>query len=224
MYRGEGDHSFPETRHPPVDVNWRGEGDRSNKKPDATCLDVPGWHDSDGAEFGCAFYDDTKNACKDYGDTFKNQGLVANEACCGCGGGCSAGIACYGGGGGVSVPTCIDVSGWYDSIGPEYNCNFYKNTPDACYEEGHLYENFGYTANSACCACRYGTVVSPPVVSPPVVSPPVVNPPVVNPPVGACLPGGRGCNDNGVVDGCNNCCDGFVCKVINGVSSCGCQD
>lgn len=51
-----------------------------------TCSDVPGWYDDGGPGFDCAYYD-SDNSCADFGASFANFGLVANEACCVCGGG-----------------------------------------------------------------------------------------------------------------------------------------
>jgi hypothetical protein len=53
----------------------------------AICLDVPGWHDSDGEVFDCTYYDDIENACEEHGGEFAYEGLTAIQACCGCGGG-----------------------------------------------------------------------------------------------------------------------------------------
>jgi hypothetical protein len=46
----------------------------------------PDWHDSDGEQFGCAWYS-KGTRCEQYGDTHANRGKTANEACCTCGGG-----------------------------------------------------------------------------------------------------------------------------------------
>jgi len=44
------------------------------------------WHDSDGSKYDCQWY--SKGGwCKKYGDGYENEGLTANKACCGCGGG-----------------------------------------------------------------------------------------------------------------------------------------
>ena len=57
------------------------------------CSDTPaGWHDIDGPYFDCAWYAQGSN-CADYGDSYANDGITANMACCACGGGgnvCSA--------------------------------------------------------------------------------------------------------------------------------------
>jgi len=53
----------------------------------ANCQDSPlGWHDSDGAQYNCAWYAQGTN-CQSYGDSYENDGKTANEACCACGGG-----------------------------------------------------------------------------------------------------------------------------------------
>jgi hypothetical protein len=51
------------------------------------CEDVPGWHDSDGPTFDCAWYAKDSDRCQQDGPLFENDGYTANEACCGCGGG-----------------------------------------------------------------------------------------------------------------------------------------
>merc|ERR1712038_64749 len=54
------------------------------------------------------------------------------------------------------APPCDDdPEGWYDSDGPQYDCEWYGQGSN-CQAYGHLYENFGKTANEACCACGGG--------------------------------------------------------------------
>jgi hypothetical protein len=48
---------------------------------------------------------------------------------------------------------CVDVPGWYDSDGDD--CNFYAEDNN-CQLYGSGFENFGYTANQACCVCGGG--------------------------------------------------------------------
>ena len=66
--------------------------------------------------------------------------------------------------------TCQDSPiGWYDSDGPEYNCEWYS-LDDRCEQHGDSYEGQGgKTANEACCACGAGTTSNDP--SPPTASP-----------------------------------------------------
>merc|ERR1712166_533500 len=45
------------------------------------------WNDSDGANYNCAWYARTLSNCAAYGNSFANEGLTANMACCACGGG-----------------------------------------------------------------------------------------------------------------------------------------
>ena len=45
--------------------------------------------------------------------------------------------------------------GWYDADGPVYNCAWYAKGSN-CANFGHLYANFGKTANQACCVCGGG--------------------------------------------------------------------
>ena len=58
-----------------------------------------------------------------------------------------------------SVPTleCFDVNNWYDSDGPGFDCTWYSAEDYYCTNYGHLFENFGKTANEACCICGGGS-------------------------------------------------------------------
>ena len=44
------------------------------------------WHDIDGPRYSCAWYG-SGSRCNSYGDSYANEGLTANMACCVCGGG-----------------------------------------------------------------------------------------------------------------------------------------
>jgi len=91
----------------------------------------------------------------------------------------------------TAAPPCTDSpEGWYDSDGTDYDCDWYAQGSN-CEVYGDLFENFGKTANEACCACGGGEAgTSAPTVSPtstPTVSPtaaPTVSPtaaPTVSP-------------------------------------------
>mmetsp|Transcript_6562 Transcript_6562/g.8537 ORF Transcript_6562/g.8537 Transcript_6562/m.8537 type:complete len:703 (-) Transcript_6562:138-2246(-) len=54
--------------------------------------------------------------------------------------------------------SCIDINGWHDIDGPEYDCNFYAIGLN-CYFHGDSFMNEGETANTACCVCGGGTLV-----------------------------------------------------------------
>jgi len=54
---------------------------------DRTQASGAAWYDSDGPRYSCQYYADTATACAQYGASFRNFGMVANEACCVCGGG-----------------------------------------------------------------------------------------------------------------------------------------
>jgi hypothetical protein len=123
---------------------------------DVECEDVPGWNDSDGPEYDCAWYE-AEDACE-YGLEYENDGYTAAEACCFCGGGNGDN-----GDDETVAPTeetvapggpCEDVPGWYDSDGPEYDCAWYE-AEDACWLAS-AFENDGYTAAEACCFCGGG--------------------------------------------------------------------
>lgn len=52
--------------------------------PNYQCSDFRGWTDVDG--YDCSWYA-LGDRCTEYGDLFEKFGLVANQACCACGGG-----------------------------------------------------------------------------------------------------------------------------------------
>merc|ERR1712150_211071 len=102
--------------------------------------DPPGWHDSDGDEYNCAFYATGTN-CAEYGDGFANNGVTANDACCACGGGTTPSYE------------CTDTPGWHDSEGETFDCEWYAEKQN-CFHYGDQYSNNGMTANQACCVCK----------------------------------------------------------------------
>jgi len=52
---------------------------------------------------------------------------------------------------------CVDDPlEWYDSDGPKYDCEWYGSKFYYCKLYGDYYENFGKTANEACCVCGGG--------------------------------------------------------------------
>merc|ERR1712166_848302 len=56
-----------------------------NRCVDKTLADqVTPWHDSDGATYDCTWYA-SNNHCSSYGDSYANEGVTANQACCSCG-------------------------------------------------------------------------------------------------------------------------------------------
>ena len=57
------------------------------------CADSPeGWYDIDGPTYDCEWYSQGSN-CASYGDSYANEGLTANMACCVCGGGVNVPLA-----------------------------------------------------------------------------------------------------------------------------------
>ena len=142
------------------------------------CINDPkGWFDIDGDVYGCEWYA-IESYCELYGSGFQNFGKTANEACCVCGGGgidfklqtsspapspTPSKLA-------SSKPSaepssspsevCIDSpENWSDAV-DNFNCNWY-GIDDRCSLFGNNYENFGKTANQACCACGGGDDSSP---------------------------------------------------------------
>merc|ERR1711935_1097797 len=53
--------------------------------------------------------------------------------------------------------TCSDGSEWSDEDGSEYDCGWYQQNTVNCDAYGDGFENCGYNANEACCACGGGT-------------------------------------------------------------------
>jgi hypothetical protein len=60
---------------------------------------------------------------------------------------------------------CIDVNGWHDSDGSQFDCEWYSHK-DNCEVYGHSYEHMGKTANEACCVCPGAAPTSNPSMSP----------------------------------------------------------
>ncbi len=153
------------------------------------CVDSPSqWHDSGGSTFDCDWYDHSAY-CEWYGDDFADEdGITANIACCTCGGGLTESTAM------APVPAlapspsptetpvtppptpippmgedCSDSPpGWYDSDGPAYDCEWYSKSNN-CQVHGDNYpDEYGITANIACCACSGGSTGSVPTTTAPV--------------------------------------------------------
>merc|ERR1719204_2565516 len=56
----------------------------------------------------------------------------------------------------VGMVECHDEPAWwYDSDGPYYSCDWYRQDSRRCEWYGDWYRNFGKTANEACCGCRH---------------------------------------------------------------------
>merc|ERR1711865_1369440 len=119
-----------------------------------------------------------------YGDSYANEGLTANQACCVCGGG-----ETWGDPNAQPTPSpseeptgeptasappqdCVDKTlqngdPWHDIDGPRYSCAWYQNNGfgSRCNSYGNSYANEGLTANQACCGCGGGgTSVEPAAV------------------------------------------------------------
>jgi len=132
--------------------------------PTPVCIDDPvGWYDSSSPDYTCEWYGSKAWYCESYGDSWSNFGMTANQACCVCGGGSTNGTVTPSP---TPAPTppqneCIDNPvGWYDSAGPDINCEYLGSVyfdGNTCGYFGDLIENFGKTANQACCACGGGT-------------------------------------------------------------------
>jgi subtilisin family serine protease len=145
------------------------------------CSDVYEWHDSRDTSRSCNWYGDRGFRCRLFGGRNRNDGYVANEACCVCGGGNL--------GEGTNVPTsttmtpppsptrpslepstmptsqptsfpsegcigCSDEVGWSASIGGLFDCEWFSKKTRRCRLFGNLWENNKLVANTACCACK----------------------------------------------------------------------
>lgn len=104
------------------------------------------WSDSGG--YDCAYYAGGKgNRCYKYGHKYENFGMVANEACCVCGGG--------------GENLCEDMTmangdPWHDEAGPAYGCEYYSSN-NRCIKHGMKFANEeGVNAKLACCVCGGG--------------------------------------------------------------------
>ena len=129
--------------------------------PAPPCTDEPeGWHDIDGSFYNCAWYAQGNN-CAAYGDSYANNGITANMACCACGGGVPDGPPATAAPtvsptlSPTPPPTCGDEPNWHDSDGVTFNCEWYAQKTN-CAVYGDNYENNGKTANAACCVCGGG--------------------------------------------------------------------
>lgn len=137
--------------------------------PALFCVDDPPvWFDIEGD--GCDWYE--ANGCEIYGDCCENFGLTANQVCCVCGGGTNVSSPFPT----VTIPTpsptelltpspnntCVDYPlGWIDAS--EEGCAWY-GVGNRCETNGDCCENFGRTANEACCVCGGGQQQAPPLV------------------------------------------------------------
>jgi hypothetical protein len=85
--------------------------------------------------------------------------------------------------GGGNGNTCVDSpAGWYDSDGPTFTCQWYKeNNYCDSFGSTNEYTNFGKNAKQACCVCGGGsTALRPPAPSPTKLKP-TPNPPTESP-------------------------------------------
>eukprot|EP00551_Chaetoceros_affinis_P000156 CAMPEP_0203637930 /NCGR_PEP_ID=MMETSP0088-20131115/4109_1 /ASSEMBLY_ACC=CAM_ASM_001087 /TAXON_ID=426623 /ORGANISM="Chaetoceros affinis, Strain CCMP159" /LENGTH=211 /DNA_ID=CAMNT_0050492475 /DNA_START=123 /DNA_END=758 /DNA_ORIENTATION=- len=106
---------------------------------EAGCMDgYPlGWVDSRGN--GCDWYARFTSFRCERGEEYLNHFRTAKQVCCVCGGGCA------------NWP-----QGWHDSDGSGFTCDWYAGKKGRCQADGESFENRGFTANKACCACGGG--------------------------------------------------------------------
>jgi len=116
------------------------------------------WYDPLGEAYGCEWYaSDDGEHCGEFASVQNpNFGRTANEACCVCGGGVpytETGTSTW-----TTTTECFDwqpspQEDWYDGKGN--TCKYYERellVSSTCTES----ENFGMTADQACCACGGG--------------------------------------------------------------------
>jgi hypothetical protein len=117
-------------------------------KMTTVCADIPDWYDSDGEDCDQYSIGNSEANCN-HGHKHSNLGHSSSTACCICGGGEQVQVE-------QAVVTveeeCHDEHGWYDS--DEMDCAWYEAYGSRCMNLGDRYENFGMTANEACCHCR----------------------------------------------------------------------
>jgi len=184
---------------------------------DETLADGSDWHDSDGPDYNCQWYNQGNN-CEIYGGDFANGGFTANQACCSCDGGryetteapTASPITAEPTAAPTEAASCNDRSledgtSWHDSEGSAYTCSWYAER-DHCEHYGEAYANEGLTAQTACCVCQAPPATDAPTVTPsasPSSAPsseptggPSVPPPTADPTQAPTM-----CNDVGLVDG-----------------------
>jgi subtilisin family serine protease len=138
---------------------YTGEISSGETPPPAPCqAELVAWYDSGGRNYDCEWYAQSSDYCSWYGDKYENFGKTAKQACCAC---ASTVISPP-----VPAPSppptpapCQDEpDGWYEKGSPQFNCGWYAQSPASnCGTWGDSFENFGKTANQACCACGGGT-------------------------------------------------------------------
>lgn len=63
---------------------------------------------------------------------------------------------------------CADSPGWHDSGDPDFDCKWYSEMAEGrCAKYGTRFDNFGMSANAACCACNGGIVSGTPLLDGP---------------------------------------------------------
>ena len=120
------------------------------------------WRDSRQPPFACREY--TYDACDSDGDSYENDNMTANDACCVLhGGNQTANATCYDaqftGGGICNYGNCTPGTDWYssDETGDtNRTCNTFSDKMCTEPAGGSMYVNDNMTANDACCVCGGG--------------------------------------------------------------------
>ena len=115
--------------------------------PTTTCIDTPGWIDSEGD--GCDWYELADvPSCPTYGDLYEGSMGVANDNCCHCRGNGDQTVEVVVG----SSPCTGNTAGWVDEDG--FGCDWYEmNDQPGCPWTGDLYGGSMGVANDNCCYC-----------------------------------------------------------------------
>eukprot|EP01063_Lacrimia_lanifica_P015439 TRINITY_DN221_c0_g2_i3.p1 TRINITY_DN221_c0_g2~~TRINITY_DN221_c0_g2_i3.p1 ORF type:complete len:678 (+),score=169.75 TRINITY_DN221_c0_g2_i3:75-2108(+) len=162
-------------------------------------VDGAPWHGRWGSKYSCTWFAGSDTRCSKYGHIGANDGMVANDACCVCGGGSSGALPV------TSAPptpapttsapptpappatggdkVCIDLvqsngAPWVSSIG--WYCSTYTQATCSIFPDGQN----GMLAARACCVCgggRMGVAATPAAAKPPTPSPPTPSPPTPAP-------------------------------------------
>lgn len=139
---------------PPATTTTRPPAPSTSPVQPGECVDKSNadgtpWHDADGPEYNCEWYVGD-NVCDSMGDDFANDGITANMACCGCGGGNVATVQPTAGPSTTDGPSeCLDSSSWIFITynGATKTCSWVANKPgNRCGKVG----TEGVVASEAC--------------------------------------------------------------------------
>lgn len=85
--QGQNDQSCSEQVITTAESGWNEDNNVSESDNVDSCQSFDWWFDSDGPKYNCLWYAEIPTRCPWYGHKFEKFDMVANEACCECGGG-----------------------------------------------------------------------------------------------------------------------------------------